>query len=170
MSSLNDQTTRKSLLSKPKDPIPKEDRNNAVYRLNCTDCKAVSVRETKRTLNIRAEEHITAIKSVSKRSHIAEHCWKYNHDFDWERKKCWTLKKTAKQKPSRRQSTQTKTSIISMDYLSSNQIFGNQYHEKAKLRKRLPKLQHHQTESTKVRQQVWFLTGPQPKSTNQKRP
>ena len=32
------QTTLKSLLSKPNDPIPKEDRNNAVYQLNCKDC------------------------------------------------------------------------------------------------------------------------------------
>ena len=74
----------RSLLSKPKDPIPKEDKNNAACQLNCKDCEAVYVGETKRSLNIRAEEHITAIKSASKRSHTAEHCWKYNHDFDWE--------------------------------------------------------------------------------------
>ena len=61
-------TTFKSLLSKPKDPIPKEDRNNAVYQLNCKDCKAIYVGETKPKLNIRAEENITAIKSVSKRA------------------------------------------------------------------------------------------------------
>ena len=24
------------------------------------------------------------IKSASERSHTAEHCWKYNHEFDWE--------------------------------------------------------------------------------------
>ena len=81
------QTTFRSLLSKPKDPIPKEDKNNAIFQLNCKDCKAIYVRETKRTLNIRAEEHITAIKSASERSHTAEHCWKYNLDFDWEHKK-----------------------------------------------------------------------------------
>ena len=40
------QTTLRSLLSKPKDPIPKEDRNNAVYQLNCKDCEAVYVGET----------------------------------------------------------------------------------------------------------------------------
>ena len=34
-----------------------------------------------------------------------------------------------------------------MEYPSSYQIFGNQYHEKAEQRKQLPKLQHHQTES-----------------------
>ena len=59
------------LLSKPKDPIPKEDRNNAIYQLNCKDCEAVYMGETKRTLNIRAEEHITAIKSASKKE---SHC------------------------------------------------------------------------------------------------
>ena len=57
-----------------------------------------------------------------------------------------------------------------MEYPSNYQIFGNQYYEKAEQRKQPPKLQHHQTESTKVCQQVWFHTGPQPKSTNQKRP
>ena len=87
------QTTLRSLLSKPKDRIPKEDRNNAVYQLNCKDCEAVYVGETKRTLNI---EHITAIKSASKKSHTTEHCWKYNHDFDWKRKKVLDFEKNWK--------------------------------------------------------------------------
>ena len=65
------QTTLRNLLSKPKDPIPKEDRNNVVYQLNSKDCKAVYVGETKRTQNIRAEEHITVIKPASKKSHTA---------------------------------------------------------------------------------------------------
>ena len=56
-----------------------------------------------------------------------------------------------------------------MEYPSNYQIFGNQYYEKAKQRKEPPKL-HHQTEATIVRQQIWFHTGPQQKSTNQKRP
>ena len=54
------------------------------------------VGETKRTLNIRAEEHITAIKSASKKSHTAEHCWKYNHDFDWKHKKVLDFEKNWK--------------------------------------------------------------------------
>ena len=52
--------------------------------------------ETKRTLNIRAEEHITAIKSANEKSHTAEHCWKYNHDFDWEHKKVLDFEKNWK--------------------------------------------------------------------------
>ena len=92
------QTTLRNLLSKPKDPIQKEGRNNAVYQLNCKDCEAVYVGETKRTLNIRAEEQITVIKSASKRSHTAEHCWKYNHDFDWEHKKVLDFEKKLENK------------------------------------------------------------------------
>ena len=57
-------TTLRSLLSKPKDPIPKEDRNNVIYQLDCKDCEAVYVGETKRTLNIRTNEHISAVKSA----------------------------------------------------------------------------------------------------------
>ena len=90
------QTTLRSLLSKPKDHIPKEDRNYAVYQLNCKDCEAVYVGETKRTLNIRADEHITAIKSASKKNLTAEHWWKYNHDFDWKHKKVLDFEKNWK--------------------------------------------------------------------------
>ena len=53
-------------------------------------------KETKRTLNIRAKEHITAIKSASKRSHTAEHCRKYSHDFDWKHKKVLDFEKNWK--------------------------------------------------------------------------
>ena len=43
--------------------------------------------EKQSELNIRAKEHIAVIKSGSERSHTAEDCWKYKHEFDWERKK-----------------------------------------------------------------------------------
>ena len=150
--------------------MPKEDRNNAAYQLNCKDCETVYVGETKRTLNIRAEGHITVIKSASKRSHTAEHCWKYNHGFDWEHKKVLDFEKNWKTRTIKEAIHLKKTSIISIEYPSNYQIFGNQYYEKAKQRKQPQKLQHHQTESTKVCQQVWLLTSPQSKSTNQKRP
>ena len=113
------------------------------------------MRETKRTLIIRAEEHITAIKSASKRSHIAEHCWKYSHDFDWEHKKVLDFEKNWKTRTIKEAIYSEETSIISMEYPSNYQIFGNQYYEKTKQRKQPPKLQHHQTESIKVRQQLW---------------
>ena len=114
------QTTLRSLLSKPKDHIPKEDRNIAVYQMNCKDCKAVYMGETKRTLNIKAEEHITAIKSANKTSHTAECCRKYNMTLTANIRKYWTLRKIGRQVPSRSQSTQKKTRIISMEYLETN--------------------------------------------------
>ena len=104
--------------------------------------------ETKQTLNIRAKDHITAIESASKRSPLQSTAGNTIMTLTGNIRKYWTLRKTGKQEPSRRQSTQKKTSIISMEYPSSYQIFGNQYYEKAKQRKQLPKLQHHQTEST----------------------
>ena len=70
---------------------------------------------------------------------------------DWKHKKVLDFEKTGKQEPSRSQSTQKRMSIISMEYPSSCQIFGNQCYEKTKQRKQPPKLQHHQTESAKVR-------------------
>ena len=160
------------LLSKPKDPIPKEDRSNAVYQLNCKACNTVYMGETMRTLNIRAEEHITAIKSSLQVKGVTLQSTAGNTTMTLTGsiRKCWTLRKTGKQEPSRRQSTQKKTSIISVEYPSNYQIFGNQKYGKARQRKQPPKPQHHQTESTMVCQQVRFYTGPKPKSTNQKRP
>ena len=67
--------------------------------------------------------------------------------------KYWTLRKTGKQEPSRSQSTQKKTSTYQWNP-SIYQIFRNQNYEKAKQRKQQPKLQHLQTKSAKVRQQV----------------
>ena len=91
------QTILRSLLStKPQDPIPNQGMNSVVYQLNCKNCEAINMGETKRTLNTSTEEHITAIKSASKRSHTAEHCWKYYHDFDWEHKKVLDFEKNWK--------------------------------------------------------------------------
>ena len=59
-------------------------------------CEAVYVGETKRTLNIRTNEQISAVKSASQRSHTAEHCWKYNHDFDWNNKRVLDFEKNWK--------------------------------------------------------------------------
>ena len=92
-------TTLRRLLSKPKDPIPKEDRNNVIYQLDCKNCETVYAGETKRTLNI--NEHISAVKSTSQRSHTAEHCWKYNHDFDWNNTRVLDLEKNWKTRTSK---------------------------------------------------------------------
>ena len=53
--------------------------------VNCKDCDASYVGQTKRKLNTRIKEHINNIKlDFSKHSVISEHITHCNHSFDWE--------------------------------------------------------------------------------------
>ena len=71
-----------------KDPVPSEQRNNIIYKYDCKDCDAVYFGESKRTLPERTKEHTRAVRAAdTRRYETADHCWKYNHDFDWENKK-----------------------------------------------------------------------------------
>ena len=48
----------------------------------------LSVGESKRTLAERTKGHTRAVRTADTRRYEAvNHCWKYNHDFDWENKK-----------------------------------------------------------------------------------
>ena len=71
-----------------KDPVPSEQRNNIVYKYDCKDCEAVYFGESKRTLAERTKKHTRAVRAAdTRRYESADHCWKYNHGFDWENKK-----------------------------------------------------------------------------------
>ena len=124
--------------------------------------------ETKRTLNIRAEEHITAIKSASERRHTAEHCWKYNHDFDWEHKKVLDFEKNWETRTIKKAiySEENKHHINRISFKLPN--IWKPILRESKAKKTTNKTT--KTESTKVHQQVWLHTELQPKTTNQKRP
>ena len=81
-------TTLRTLLLHVKDPVPLEQRNNIVYKYDCKDCEAVYFGESKRTIAERTKEHTRAVRAADTRRYkTADHCWKYNHDFDWENKK-----------------------------------------------------------------------------------
>ena len=81
-------TTLRTLLSHAKDPVPLEQRNNIVYKYDYKDCEAVYSGESKRTLAERTKEHTRAVRAADTgRYETADHCWKYNHDLDWENKK-----------------------------------------------------------------------------------
>ena len=44
--------------------------------------------DSKRTIAERTKEHTRAVRAAdTRRYETADHCWKYNHDFDWENKK-----------------------------------------------------------------------------------
>ena len=104
------------------------------------------------------------IRIIITRSHTAEHCWKYNPAFDWEHKKVLDFEKNWKTRTIKEAicSEENEHHINGTSFKLPNIL--NKYYEKAKQRNQQPKiqppkLQHRQTESTKVRQQVWFRTG-----------
>ena len=80
-------TTLHKLLPHAKDPVSSEQRYNIVYKYDCKDCEAVYFGESKRTIAERTKEHTRAVRAAHTRSETADHCWKYNHDFDRENKK-----------------------------------------------------------------------------------
>jgi len=60
--------------------------NNIVYRINCKNCYATYVGQTKRQLKTRVKEHCNNIKlDKSRHSVISEHILNYNYRFDWEK-------------------------------------------------------------------------------------
>ena len=71
-------------MTKAKDPVPQENRTGVIYKISC-DCGEHYIGETKRTLDTRVKEHLTACKYVRfKRSAVAEHAWQDGHRIDWE--------------------------------------------------------------------------------------
>ena len=80
-------TALHTLLSRAKDPVLSEERNNIVYKYDFEDCEAVYFGESKRTVAQRTEEHTRALRAAdTRRNETADHCLKYNHDLDWENK------------------------------------------------------------------------------------
>ncbi|KYM94067.1 hypothetical protein ALC62_15328, partial [Cyphomyrmex costatus] len=68
-----------------KDHVSNMKRRNLVYKINCKDCNASYVGQTKRTLKTRITEHKNDIrKSNGNFSVISEHRLNLNHEFDWE--------------------------------------------------------------------------------------
>lgn len=59
--------------------------SNVIYKINCKDCNASYVGQTKRQLQTRIKEHINNIKLDSaKHSVISEHIVEEKHTFDWK--------------------------------------------------------------------------------------
>jgi hypothetical protein len=76
-----------------KDKNIKTEWNNVVYKLNCKDCNASYVGQTKRKLKTRIKEHINNIKlETFKIFVISEHRLQQNHSFDRENVKILDFK------------------------------------------------------------------------------
>jgi len=68
-----------------KDPLPTLFHSNVVYKINCLQCDASYVGQTRRFLKSRIDEHRSHIRrNTSQTSVITEHRVNLLHDFDWE--------------------------------------------------------------------------------------
>ncbi|XP_011687386.1 PREDICTED: uncharacterized protein LOC105449705 [Wasmannia auropunctata] len=73
------------LIKRHKDKISTDSGNNAVYRINCNDCDATYVGQTKRKLKTRILEHRRNILlDDSKHSVVTNHILESSHTLDWE--------------------------------------------------------------------------------------
>ena len=68
-----------------KDSLPNSKKKNVVYKIQCNDCDASYVGQTRRLLKTRISEHRNDIrKSTGNRSVISEHRTLHSHDFNWD--------------------------------------------------------------------------------------
>ena len=80
--------TLRKLLCKPKDRVATEDKNDIVYKIDCSNCLAVYFSESKRSLKSRSDEHKRSVRSCDcDKNEIAKHCWEADHNFNWDQKK-----------------------------------------------------------------------------------
>ena len=78
----------RKFLCKPKDQVATEDKNNIVYEIDCSNCEAVYFGESKRSLKSRSDEHKRSVRNCDcGKNEIAKHCWKADHNFNWDQKK-----------------------------------------------------------------------------------
>jgi len=68
-----------------KDALSSFSYSNVVYQINCLDCDASYVGQTKRTLNTRVSEHRNhARRNSIQNLVITDHRSKFRHEFDWD--------------------------------------------------------------------------------------
>ncbi|EZA61674.1 hypothetical protein X777_10506 [Ooceraea biroi] len=72
------------MIRRGKDTLPKDKQTNVVYRINCLQCDASYVGQTKRHVETRLKEHRADVKKVvSDQSVVSKHRLTFNHEFDW---------------------------------------------------------------------------------------
>nr|VZI49345.1 unnamed protein product [Spirometra erinaceieuropaei] len=74
----------RTTLSRVKDPIPKEQQTNSIYRIPCSNCSSVYVVHTGRRLGTRINEHKLAIRRRDPLSLVFAHSLECDHRFNWE--------------------------------------------------------------------------------------
>ncbi|BHF57925.1 hypothetical protein SprV_0100087200 [Sparganum proliferum] len=74
----------RAALSRAKDPIPKEQQSNVIYRIPCANCRCVYIGHTGRQLGTRINEHKLAIRRRDPLSLVFAHSLDCDHRFNWD--------------------------------------------------------------------------------------
>ena len=89
-STIQSAPTLRHLLTNVKDKDEPNNRQGAIYKIECSDCQASYIGETGRNLNTRLTEHKRATRNGDVNNHISEHHRQTNHRIDWDSAKCLT--------------------------------------------------------------------------------
>ena len=69
------ENTLSKLLCKPKDRVATEYKNNIVFEIDCSNCKAVYFGESKWSLQLHSSEQIKYVKNCDcENNEIVKHC------------------------------------------------------------------------------------------------
>ncbi|EZA55367.1 hypothetical protein X777_04820, partial [Ooceraea biroi] len=75
------------VISRGKDKIELGQRNGVVYKIDCINCDACYIGQTKQHLDTRIKEHRVDIKKhLSNHSVVNKHRLSNGHEFDWDNK------------------------------------------------------------------------------------
>ncbi|VDM03849.1 unnamed protein product [Schistocephalus solidus] len=74
----------RTTLSRIKDPIPKNQLTNVIYRITCANCSCVHIGHTGRRLGTRINEHKLAVRRRDPLSLVFAHVVECDHRFNWD--------------------------------------------------------------------------------------
>ena len=78
----------RKILCKPKDRVATENKNKIVYEINCSNCEAVYLGESKNKTARRMKLRMKIkIEIKNDKNEIAKHCWEVDLNFSWDQKK-----------------------------------------------------------------------------------
>ncbi|CAH3163802.1 unnamed protein product, partial [Pocillopora meandrina] len=87
------------IFAKPKDPVTKEQRTDAIYSIPCNDCDNEYIGQTKRQFGTRLKEHQKAVFLCKKEnSALSEHTCLTNHTIGWDNSKIITTNRRYQQR------------------------------------------------------------------------
>ena len=71
-----------------KDQAAREDKNNIVYEIDCSNYVAVYFGESKRSLKFHSDKQKRSCRNSNcETNEIGKHCWAADHNFNWDQKK-----------------------------------------------------------------------------------